>query len=241
MAGHGLFVFRAGYLRAGNCSYCRVLGPGLGFARAVGAILFSVIIGLLMHLIFRKEEIDKANAQMMIPEPEEGRPYATALYFATMVAILVFANWGQPLKPAASGMHVLSKWIVMAWPPLRWRLCSWSGSSALWKVVLAALPAAILALLFRMNDDSFAAAVFGLSTITSIDTGESGEWFSTSWALPNRFYPYCYLASWWPERCLVGSDMRADSISLGQRPGGRQLALVDLFASSSARLCTLRL
>ncbi|MFH0910742.1 MAG: permease, partial [Planctomycetota bacterium] len=39
----------------------RILGLELGVARAVGAISFSVIIGLLMHLIFRKEEMEKAN------------------------------------------------------------------------------------------------------------------------------------------------------------------------------------
>jgi uncharacterized membrane protein YraQ (UPF0718 family) len=75
----------------------RILGLQLGIARAVGAILFSVIIGLLMHFIFRKEEEEKANAQMAMPEPEGGRPlWKSAVYFATMVGILVFANWGKP-------------------------------------------------------------------------------------------------------------------------------------------------
>src|SRR3989339_582777 len=45
----------------------RVLGIELGVARAVGAILFSVIIGVLMHLIFRREEAAKAEAQMAMP------------------------------------------------------------------------------------------------------------------------------------------------------------------------------
>ncbi|MDY0094439.1 MAG: permease [Candidatus Vecturithrix sp.] len=171
----------------------RVLGPGLGFARAVGAILFSVIIGLLMHLIFRKEEIDKANAQMMIPEPEEGRPlWQTALYFATMVAILVFANWGQPAETSGIWYAMYSaKWIVtgLAAIALAVELVVWFRL-LWWKVVLAALPAAILALLFPHEPMiPFAAAVIGLSTITSIDTGESGEWFSTSWGFAKQILP----------------------------------------------------
>lgn len=171
----------------------RVLGPGLGFARAVGAILFSVIIGLLMHLIFRKEEIDKANAQMMIPEPEEGRPlWQTALYFATMVAILVFANWGQPAETSGIWYAMYSaKWIVtgLAAIALAVELVVWFRL-LWWKVVLAALPAAILALLFSHEPMiPFAAAVIGLSTITSIDTGESGEWFSTSWGFAKQILP----------------------------------------------------
>lgn len=75
----------------------RILGLELGIARAVGAIGFSVIIGLAMHFIYRKEELEKANGQMAMPEPEARRPLAhNALFFFVMVGVLVFANWGAP-------------------------------------------------------------------------------------------------------------------------------------------------
>ena len=75
----------------------RILGLELGVARAVGAIAFSIIIGLLMHFIYRKEELDKANGQMAMPEPQVSRPlWKNALFFAVMVGVLVFANWGSP-------------------------------------------------------------------------------------------------------------------------------------------------
>lgn len=74
----------------------RILGVELGIARAVGAIVFSIVIGLLMHVIYRKEEIEKANGQMAMPEPEVKRPlWKNALFFAAMVAVLVFANWAR--------------------------------------------------------------------------------------------------------------------------------------------------
>jgi len=76
----------------------RVLGLELGIARALGAVLFSVIIGLAMHLIFYKEEKNRqSNANLVIPEEEkEIRPlWKTGLYFAVMVGILIFANWGK--------------------------------------------------------------------------------------------------------------------------------------------------
>ncbi|MCP4262492.1 MAG: hypothetical protein GY774_34055 [Planctomycetes bacterium] len=74
----------------------RVLGLEIGIARAVGAIVFSVVIGLSMHLIYRKEELEKANSQMAMPEPQVNRPlWKNALYFASMVGILVFANWAR--------------------------------------------------------------------------------------------------------------------------------------------------
>jgi len=75
----------------------RILGLELGIARAVGAIGFSVIIGLIMHFIYRKEEIEKANGQMGMPEPEVTRPlWHNALFFFVMIGVLVFANWGAP-------------------------------------------------------------------------------------------------------------------------------------------------
>ena len=75
----------------------RILGLELGIARAVGAISFSVIIGLIMHFIYRKEELAKANSQAGMPQPEVTRPLAhNALFFFVMVAVLVFANWGAP-------------------------------------------------------------------------------------------------------------------------------------------------
>jgi hypothetical protein len=75
----------------------RILGLELGIARAVGAIVFSIVIGLIMHFIYRKEELDKANGQLNTPEPEVSRPlWQNALFFAVMVGVLVFANWGAP-------------------------------------------------------------------------------------------------------------------------------------------------
>ncbi|MBP7050647.1 MAG: permease [Phycisphaerae bacterium] len=74
----------------------RILGLELGIARAVGAVAFSIVIGLLMHLIYRKEEAAKAASQAAMPEPVAARPlWKNGLYFASMVGILVFANWAR--------------------------------------------------------------------------------------------------------------------------------------------------
>ncbi len=76
----------------------RILGWQLGLARAIGAVLFSVLIGLLMHLIFLKEERARHTTEdFNLGVVEETRPlYKTAPYFFSMVGILVFANWGIP-------------------------------------------------------------------------------------------------------------------------------------------------
>jgi len=75
----------------------RILGIKFGLARAIGAILFSVVIGLAMQFLFRKEEREKEAAALAMPEPETGRPlWQTATFVALMIGILVFANWGKP-------------------------------------------------------------------------------------------------------------------------------------------------
>ncbi|MGB8225844.1 MAG: permease [Sedimentisphaerales bacterium] len=94
----------------------RILGFQLGVARAVGAILFSIIIGLLMHFIYRKEEIQKADNAMAFPEDEKHRPlWQNSLYFASMVAVLVFANWAKPINSGGIWAAIYSvKWIITA-------------------------------------------------------------------------------------------------------------------------------
>ena len=171
----------------------RVLGLSLGVARAVGAIVFSVIIGLLMHLIFRKEEIAKVNAQMAMPEQQASRPlWQTAIYFGLMVAILVFANWGKPLEPVGIWQAIYAaKWGVTAVAAVLFMavLVRWFGLK--WgQVLIAALPTALLALLFPHQPMiPFAAAVVGLSALISRKQGEMGEWFGASWGFAKQILP----------------------------------------------------
>jgi uncharacterized protein len=75
----------------------RILGFEMGVARVTGAVLFSVIIGITMSLIYRKEEKAKREEQMNIIPPPEKRPmWQTSFHFFVLVLILVFANWGSP-------------------------------------------------------------------------------------------------------------------------------------------------
>ena len=95
----------------------RVLGWKLGLARALGAVGFAFIIGLLMHFIYLKEE--KARGANSFFLPEEGakaRPlWKETMYMATLVAILIFAAWGKPAQPVGFWMEVWEvKWYITA-------------------------------------------------------------------------------------------------------------------------------
>ena len=76
----------------------RVLGFSLGAARALGAVGFAFVVGLLMAWIFRRGEQAKVRAAMQMPEPEapKRRLWKTALYFACMLAFLLFSDWYNP-------------------------------------------------------------------------------------------------------------------------------------------------
>ena len=75
----------------------RILGIQFGLARAIGAVVFAVVIGLSMQFLFRKEEAEKQEAAMAAPLPEDGKPiWQTAIPVALMILVLVFANWGKP-------------------------------------------------------------------------------------------------------------------------------------------------
>ena len=171
----------------------RVLGLRMGAARAIGAVTFSVVVGLAMQFLFRKEELEKVERQFKMPAPETTRPlWQTTLYFAAMVAILVFANWGRPAEEVGFWGAVFSvKWVIasIAAALLGVALVAWLGL-AWWKVTLAALPALVLALLFPQNPVlAFAAGTVGLSAVTSTQEGEPMQWFSASWDFAKQILP----------------------------------------------------
>ena len=76
----------------------KVLGAKIGLARALGAVAFSVIIGLLMQLFFgREDEKNRSQDDFISSEgSKDARPlWKTALYMTTMIGILVFVNWAK--------------------------------------------------------------------------------------------------------------------------------------------------
>jgi len=171
----------------------RVLGLELGIARAVGAVVFSVVIGVLMHLLFRREEKEKAAAQLAMPEAERGRPlWQTAVYFAVMVGILVFANWGKPQSDMGLWSSIYSlKWVITGVLGLAFAavLGAWFGVRA-WVLVGVAVAVAVLALVFPGRPTiAFATAIAGLSILTVRGTPETQQWLDSTWGFAKQILP----------------------------------------------------
>ena len=109
----------------------KILGWQLGLARAVGAVVFAVITGLLMSIIFRKDDAARTQGQIYLPDEEsKGRTLLQdTLYILTMVLILIFAAFARPsegstgLWPAifaakwyiTVGLLIAVVWMLKAW------------------------------------------------------------------------------------------------------------------------------
>lgn len=171
----------------------RILGFELGIARAVGSIIFSILIGLIMHLIFIREERAKAAAAVAMPEPEVKRPlWQNILCFVAMVGILVFANWSG-IKTSSrlwSAIYEI-KWFITAgfsiglgvvltlYFELKW-----------WKTVIVAVAVLLTALFGPPHPElSFTVGAIGLSIFMSTDKGECGDWFESSWGFAKQILP----------------------------------------------------
>jgi uncharacterized membrane protein YraQ (UPF0718 family) len=174
----------------------RVLGLPLGVARAVGAVLFSVVIGLIMHLMFRKEEQAKAQAALHMPEPEVERPlWQNVIYFAVMVGILVSATWSKPAEPAGLWHAIYSvKWLLTGFFAivLGVLLTKWFRVKT-FKVVLAA--AAVLALAFVFPHQpliAFSAGIIALVLLLTTTRGETESWFLSTWDFAKLITPLLF-------------------------------------------------
>jgi uncharacterized membrane protein YraQ (UPF0718 family) len=191
----------------------RILGMELGIARVVGAVSFSVIIGLVMHFIYRREERQKAESEMAIPGEDDGRPlWQTAFHFFVLVGILIFATWGKP-----EGSTGLWHWIYS----IKWWLVSGFGIllafslirimkiKALW-VILSGIPVLISVFLFPNSPlIPFFVAIIMLSILLSLSPGEPEEWMSSTWGFTKQILP------------LLGAGVLVAGFLLGSPTGGR--------------------
>jgi uncharacterized protein len=174
----------------------RVLGIEIGIARAVGAIVFSVIIGLIMAFIFRKEEKQKHEQQMGQPEPEVSRPlWQEVVHFGIMVLILVFANWGKPSVDIGFWAAIYNaKWVITAVLAVLFSIVlNRIFKMQFWKILVTAVAVIAVHIIFRGNPMiTFITGIIGLSYFTSVDEGELGDWFSATWGFAKQILPLLF-------------------------------------------------
>lgn len=171
----------------------RILGFELGVARVIGAVSFSIIIGLIMSFIYRKEERARAAEQLAQPDIPETRPvWQTITHFLVQVGILVFANWGK--TDETSGFWYLifaNKWFITALFGLGFALSLiyilkvnkvlvFSGSVA---VGVAAF------LFYGQPIVPFLAAIVFTTIVLSFNEEEPNQWLGESWGFARQIMP----------------------------------------------------
>ncbi len=175
----------------------RVLGMEIGIARAVGAIVFSIVIGLIMAFIFRKEEQEKAKQQLLMPEPEVTRPlWQEIIHFGIMVLILIFVNWSKPAIDAGLWAAIYNaKWIITALLAVSFGIVlNKIFKMKLWKILVTTVAVILVHIVFKGNNMiTFVTGIIGLSYFTSTSEGEMGEWFSSTWGFAKQILPLLFL------------------------------------------------
>ncbi len=171
----------------------RILGMELGVARTVGAVAFSIIVGAIMHLIYRREETSRAAEAPPVAEVEASRPLSqTVAFFAVMIAILVFANWA-PSKASVGWWDDIhgAKWLITGGLSLvlgamlvRWYGMIW------WKPTVLGAAVLITALVRPdLHELAFSVGTIGLGWIVSRSDGELGDWFDQTWGFTKQIVP----------------------------------------------------
>jgi len=174
----------------------RILGFEMGIARIIGAIVFAIVIGTVMSLIYRKEEKAKAEEQMNFPDMPEKRPaWQSAFHFFTLVLILVFANWGKPANGVTEGAwHWLwvNKWYVTSGFALLLVFSLIYILKIKWLHVMAASLITLLSALIASSPMvPVIIGVTGLSVITLLDKRdpENRQWTIASWDFTKQIMP----------------------------------------------------
>ncbi|MBN2461508.1 MAG: permease [Candidatus Cloacimonetes bacterium] len=175
----------------------RVLGLAIGIARALGAILFSIIIGLIMAFLFRREEQEKIRQQPALPPTAVKRPLGhEIIHFALMVLILIFANWSKPVLDSGLFATIYdAKWIITA------VLTSLLGVTLriffrmqIWKIATITLAVITAHVSFRGNTTvTFATGIIGLSYFTSTARDDLQEWFTATWGFAKQILPLLFI------------------------------------------------
>ncbi|MGD9639087.1 MAG: permease [Alphaproteobacteria bacterium] len=175
----------------------RILGAEMGIARAFCAIFFSVVIGLAMAFIFRKEEKNREAKQMMLTDVANKRNlWQSGFYFLAMIGILVFANWGKPQMQEGVWASIYSlKWYITSFFALVLSLILvlWFDFKVL-KAGFLILTTAIVAYFFSFNPIiPFSYAVIVFSLFAERDKGEINDWLYQTWSFAKQILPLLLL------------------------------------------------
>ena len=185
----------------------RVLGLPIGIGRAVGAIVFSVVIGWLMAWFFRREEQARVQEALNLPEPEAPRRplWKTSLFFAGMVAFLVLSDWYNPgnvVVTTTSGDSFRAVSLQETRDEYLYQLeAPWNGQPVGAKVTLAKSEIALIRhvetwVIWVHHRKWWFAGAVGLAVLLMawrwLDPQEVSDWMSNTWDFSRQIVPLLF-------------------------------------------------
>ncbi len=198
----------------------RILGLELGIARVIGAVSFSLIIGLIMGFIYRSEERERAEAQLALPEFDDQKPlWQTSLHFFILVAILVFVNWGKPADTTESfWYHIYSnKWLITSLLGIAFAFSMIYIVGVKPKFVLIGSIAVILSIILSNNPlVPFIVAIVATTIALTYTEGEGNQWLGETWGFTKQIMP------------LLGAGVLVAGFLLGSAEGNGGIIPKDL-------------
>lgn len=177
----------------------RILGLQMGIARAVGAVVFSVVIGLIMHLLFRKEEQARLESITLSDALEKSRPlWQMLIYFGLMILILIALNWAKP-NSATSALFIswlyVHKWLtagILAF--LFGIVLHIYYGFALWKLLLSTSVVLLIAYLYPGQPlMPYVIGVYLFSLWLYLDKGELHIWLDYTWSFAKLILPLLFI------------------------------------------------
>jgi len=178
----------------------RILGWQLGIARTIGAITFSIIIGVIMHYLFWNEEKQHHVDVPIYERTQTGRPlWQTVSYFALMVSILLVLNWARPNMANSSPIVIWiykHKWMAAGILALLMGLnLKLSYGFKLWKVLLTA--GVVWFVSFVRPSQPLTAYLIALYLICVWliqEKGELRDWLNSTWSLAKLILPLLFIS-----------------------------------------------
>jgi uncharacterized membrane protein YraQ (UPF0718 family) len=174
----------------------KVLGWQIGLARAVGSVGFAYIIGLMMAFIFKDDETEKNKVQMAMPSEEPPLPLSQEVaYMASMIGVLVFANWAKPNATEGFWYVVYTiKWYVTGAFGLlfTYTFVKWLKAN-FWVSSIGVITVALLAVLFPQHPlISFSAGILFLVYTGKISSAETKGWVDATWTFTLLILPLLF-------------------------------------------------
>lgn len=172
----------------------RILGLELGIARVIGAVSFSILIGLIMELIYRNEEKEKGNANPSLLEFDAPKPlWQTTLHFFILVAILVFVNFGKPENSTEGFWYFIysHKWYITSFLGFAFALSLIYIVGVKFSYVLIGSIAVFLsAIVYYKNPIiPFFIAVIATTIALTYTNGEANQWLGETWSFTKQIMP----------------------------------------------------